>query len=135
VPDNIKIVSDIYSAFGRGDIAFILGCLADEVEWEVWADNRGQRAGVPWLAERHGRDAVRGFFEIIGKWEFKSFEVRDLMGSALQVASELTFDVRFPSGAEFREEEMHLWTFDAAGKVTRFRHYCDTAKHIEAARA
>jgi hypothetical protein len=29
---------------------------------------------------------------------------------------------------------MHLFTFNAEGKVTRLRHYTDTAKHIAAAR-
>jgi len=33
----------------------------------------------------------------------------------------------------YRDEEMHLWTFDANGKVIRLRHYTDTAKHIQAA--
>jgi ketosteroid isomerase-like protein len=28
---------------------------------------------------------------------------------------------------------MHLWTFNDAGKVTRLRHYTDTAKHLKAA--
>ena len=32
----------------------------------------------------------------------------------------------------FRDEEVHLWTFNDAGKVTRLRHYTDTAKQIAA---
>jgi hypothetical protein len=27
---------------------------------------------------------------------------------------------------------MHLWTFNDDGKVSRLRHYTDTAKHIAA---
>jgi uncharacterized protein len=38
------------------------------------------------------------------------------------------------TGGHYRDEEIHLWTFDASGKVTRFRHDTDTAKHIRAAR-
>jgi ketosteroid isomerase-like protein len=133
--EHAKIVASIYEAFGRGDVPFILGCLAEDVAWERWADNHGQRAGVPWLAERAGRDAVPGFFQLIGAWEFKSFQVLDLMASGRQVAAEIALHVRFPkSGADFIEEEMHLWTFDESGKVSRFRHYADTAKHIDAAR-
>jgi ketosteroid isomerase-like protein len=39
-----------------------------------------------------------------------------------------------PDGRRLRDEEMHLWTVNAAGRVTRFRHYLDTAKHIALAR-
>jgi uncharacterized protein len=35
-------------------------------------------------------------------------------------------------GGHYRDEEIHLWTFDDAGKVVRLRHYVDTAKHIAA---
>ena len=35
-------------------------------------------------------------------------------------------------GGAYRDEEMHLWTFNDEGKVTRLRHYTDTAKHIAA---
>lgn len=40
-----------------------------------------------------------------------------------------------PSGTAYRDEVLHLWTFDEAGKVSRFRHYVDTAKHIAASQA
>jgi ketosteroid isomerase-like protein len=38
------------------------------------------------------------------------------------------------TGGHYRDEEMHLWTFNDAGQVVRLRHYTDTAKHITAAR-
>ena len=31
--------------------------------------------------------------------------------------------------AVIRDLETHLWTFDEAGAVARFRHICDTAQH------
>lgn len=43
-------------------------------------------------------------------------------------------EAHVPGGGYYRDEELHLWTFDAAGKVVRMRHYVDTAKHIRAAR-
>ena len=41
-------------------------------------------------------------------------------------------DVPAWGGGRYRDEEIHLWTFDNAGKVVRLRHYTDTAKHIAA---
>ena len=43
-------------------------------------------------------------------------------------------DVQWKSWADaIANEELHLWAFGAHGKVTRLRHYTDTAKHIAAA--
>ena len=51
-----------------------------------------------------------------------------------QVAAEFEVECDVPStGGHYRDEEMHLWTFDEGGKVVRLRHYTDTAKHIRAA--
>ena len=43
-------------------------------------------------------------------------------------------EVHLPNGGSYRDEELHLWTFDDEGKVSRLRHYTDTAKHISAAK-
>lgn len=56
------------------------------------------------------------------------------MASESQVAAEAVVDAIVPSGKRLRDEEMHLWNVNAAGKLTRFRHDADTAKHIAAAR-
>jgi ketosteroid isomerase-like protein len=88
---------------------------------------------VSWFERRHGRDAVAGFFEIIGGWQVNSFAVVAVLAGGNQVAAEVEVDFTLPSGQRLRDEEMHLWTFDDDGKVTRFRHYVDTAKHIAAA--
>src|SRR3954451_5457164 len=53
-------VGAIYEAFGRGDVPAILERLAEDVAWDPWPDNFAQRAGVPHLVARHGRDHVAG---------------------------------------------------------------------------
>jgi hypothetical protein len=42
------------------------------------------------------------------------------MASESQVAAEAVVDAIVPSGRRLRDEEMHLWNVNAAGKVTRF---------------
>ena len=132
--DNIAAVNDIYAAFGCGDIAAILDRLAPDVAWEAWADNSAQRAGVPWMQPQRGRAGAAAFFEQIARFAIHEFKVLSVMGGGNQVASECVIDATLPNGVRYRDEEMHLWTFGAGGKVTRFRHYLDTAKHIEAMR-
>ena len=132
---NLETVKEIYAAFGRGDIAFILSTLDDDVAWESWADNQGARAGVPWLQPRRGKAGAAEFFGLIGSaLVVKEFRVLGLMDGGDRIAAEFEIACDVPSsGGHYRDEEIHLWTFNDAGKVVRLRHYTDTAKHIRAA--
>lgn len=132
--NNLETVNAIYEAFSRGDIPAILGHLAEDIAWEAWPDNSAQKAGVPWMEARRGRENVLGFFKTVGEFQFKEFQVLSLMAGGNQVAVELAVEADVPStGGHFRDEEMHVWTFDDEGQVIRLRHYLDTAKHIAAA--
>jgi uncharacterized protein len=134
-PNYISIVTQIYDAFGKGDVPTILGHLADDVQWEQWADNTAQAAGVPWLQARQGPTGVVEFFKAMGALTLKDFQVLSLMAGSNQVAAEFVIEADVPgTGGTFRDEEIHLWTFNDVGKVTRLRHYADTAKHIAAAK-
>lgn len=131
---NAEIVGAIYEAFGRGDVPAIIERLAPDVRWEDWADNEAQAADVPWMRARHGRDEVYGFFAEAGKLEITDFQVLDLLASEHQVVAEVVIAANVPAtGGSYRDEELHLWTFDADGLVTRLRHYTDTAKHVAVA--
>ena len=122
---NIETVKTIYEAFGRGDINFILDQLAEDVVWEGWADNYGQKTGVAWLQERRGREGAAEFFKIAATMEVNRFEVLSILEGENQIAAEVIIGCKY-----FLDEEMHLWNFNKEGKVTRLRHYVDTAKHI-----
>ena len=52
-----------------------------------------------------------------------------------QVAAEILIDASTLAGRRFRDEELHLWTLGADGRINRMRHYVDTAKHIAAGAA
>jgi ketosteroid isomerase-like protein len=133
--DNLATIGAIYEAFGKGDIPTILDHLADDVRWEEWADNTAQKAGVPWMQARHGKAGALEFFQVMGdRLQVTEVSVLSLMAGGNQVAVEFVIacDVK-GTGRRYRDEELHLWTLNEDGKVTRLRHYTDTAKHIEAA--
>jgi hypothetical protein len=131
---NVETVSKIYEAFGKGDIPGLLTYLADDVRWEEWADNSAQKAGVPWLQPRRGKDGVVEFFKIVGGLNLTDFQVLSVMAGGNQVAAEFVIEFTVPGvGVPTRDEEIHLWTFNESGQVIRLRHYTDTAKHIAAA--
>ena len=133
---NLPTVQALYGAFGAGDVPTFLSHLADDVEWEQWADNRAVAAGVPWLQHYTGRDAVGGFFAAAGQMEIIELRILNMMEGGNEVAVSFVLEAKLPQcgGRSYRDEEIHLWTFNADGKVARLRHYVDTAKHIEAFR-
>jgi ketosteroid isomerase-like protein len=60
---NADLIRSLYEAFGRGDIAFVLAQLADDVEWNVFNfRNFGQDAGIETLKARRGKAEAAGFF-------------------------------------------------------------------------
>jgi ketosteroid isomerase-like protein len=131
--NHVATVNRIYEAFGKGDVPTIIDCLTDDVQWEHWADNSAQKAGVPWMQARQGKPGVIDFFKNVGELEVKEFQVLSLMANETKVAAEFIFEARVPStGNHYRDEEIHLWTFNEEGKVTGLRHYADTAKLIAA---
>jgi hypothetical protein len=132
--DNAATVSDVYAAFGRGDVPAVLDRLADGVAWDDWSDNFAQRAGVPHMTPRQGKAQVAEFFGLLGSYTVLEFAVLDIIGGGRQVVAEARVSFALPDGGRFTDEELHLWTFDDEGRVERFRHYVDTAKHIAATR-
>ena len=133
--NHLATINSIYEAFGKGDIPTILTYLSDDVQWEQWADNSSQNAGVPWMQARKGKDGAAEFFRIIGGLNIREFRILSIMGNDKQVAVEFIIEATVPAtDGHFRDEEMHLWTFDEQGKVIRLRHYTDTAKHIAVAK-
>ena len=131
---NLSTVKGIYEAFGKGDVPAIIDVIADDVEWEAWEANSAVNAGVPWMTPRHGKQEVVHFFETAAQMEIVDLQVLSMLQGGNQVAVEFVLEANLPAwgGGHYRDEEMHLWTFNEDGKVIRLRHYIDTAKHIAA---
>jgi ketosteroid isomerase-like protein len=86
------------------------------------------------MLPRQGKEGVAAFFGVVATLDIKEFRVLSLMAGGNQVAAEFVLAADVPaSGGHYRDEEMHLWTFNEDGKVVRLRHYTDTAKHMAAA--
>jgi hypothetical protein len=133
--DHSATVQEMYAAFGRGDVPAILEHLAEDVTWEPVGTSVVDD-GVPWLARRSGRDGAAEFFASLEPLEFRRFEPLAFIVGDGELAVRIRIDVTVKaSGYMIDDEEIHLWTFDDAGRVTSFRHALDTAKHIEAARS
>lgn len=123
--NHLATAKAIYTAFGTGDIPGLLSYLSDTVEWEYDATP----SQTPWLQTRQGKLGAAEFFAILGR----SMQIHAFAPTAF-FASETTvlvlIDIEFTvlaTGRRVREtDEVHIWHFNAEGKVQRFRHRADT---------
>jgi ketosteroid isomerase-like protein len=128
---NLAVVGGIYEAFGRGDIDFILDQIAEDCAWESWLDNHGQKAGIPPMEPRQGRAGVAEFFAYVGTMQIQDFQVLDMLAGDRQVVVEVQISIAMADGGSVTDEELHLYSLNDEGKVSRMRHYVDTAKQIK----
>lgn len=130
--ENLAVVKEIYAAFGRGDVCGIVDRVAESVEWEYG----GSSEDVPWLRPRSGRAGALEFFSSLSALDLESFEPKlflegpDLVVVLIDVVATVK-----ATGKRFREEdEVHIWHFDEAHRVSRFRHRVDTRQQLAAFR-
>ncbi len=88
-------------------------------------------AGVPWLRSRTGRDGARQLLASLTGVEFQTFDPRVLLERDHVVVAliDISFMVRATGVMVSEEDEVHIWTFDADGKVSRFCHKLGTHQH------
>lgn len=131
---NLEVIQDVYAAFGRGDVATILGHVAPDVEWEYGAG----ATSVPWLQPRRGREGAGDFFAAVAATlEITKFVPKQLIegaGGLVLGLVDLEARVKATGRPIHEEDEVHIWYLNAAHKVTRFRHRVDTQQHVEACR-
>lgn len=60
--DNISRINNVYAAFGRGDVDYILNQLTDDVRWVTHFD-----AVVPRAGDYPGKQNVSRFFQAIAE--------------------------------------------------------------------
>jgi len=136
VSTNVATVHEIYVAFGGGDVPAFMDKLADELRWESdWENNYAQHANGPAHFTPHTDKAgVTQFFQVMSGYTFHELQVVDVIGAGDKIVAQIKLEYTMPSGGRYRDEQLHLWTFGADGKVVALRHFLDTAKLLAATR-
>ena len=130
--DHARTVQDIYEAFGRGDVPFILERLDEDIVW----DEGIRDTGLAYLRPGHGRDHVGEFFGALATTvRFDVFEpVSICVGGDTVTAIIREAGQNIQSGRNIDQDlVVHVWTFGSDGKVASFRHIGDFALHERAA--
>lgn len=129
---NKQLVEDVYAAFGRGDIPFVLGALHPEIEW--WeAENFIYSDKNPY---RGPHSVLGGVFMRLGsEWEKFACVPDEVLDAGDTVVGRGYYSGKYiPTGREVRAQFAHIFKFQD-GKVVLFQQYTDTAQFEKAVSA
>jgi ketosteroid isomerase-like protein len=124
MPDSkIETVQAIYAAFGRGDVAFILDQLTEDVDFASEAD----QTIAPWHGRRTKAE-VPAFFQAIGDaLDVTEFTPLALAANDTDVLAVIRFGVRVKATGKQGTMDLHHWWRFRDGKVWFYRGTEDTA--------
>jgi ketosteroid isomerase-like protein len=115
--ENVALIRSAYDAFGRGDVAAVLGVMADDIDFNG-------PAVLPHGMQVKGREAVGGFFaHLAATWEDFAIAISDYCASGDRVCvfgrADGTLD-----GVKTGYGFVHAWTV-RNGAAQRFDEYVD----------
>lgn len=127
--ENVKTVRAMYDAFGRGDIATVLGNLDAAVEW--WeAENFIYADKNPYVGPDNVLSGV--FMRIANDWEGFSVSPEGVLdGGDTAVGYGHYSGTHKQTGKHVRAQFAHFFSF-RDGKVVKFQQYTDTAQFRDA---
>ena len=123
--DNIKTITQVYEAFGRGDVATILAAVCDDVDWASEAAS----ADAPWYGVRYGRDGVSAFFAEFGStMEVEEFTPVSVAANDDDVLTVVRFRARSRGTGKTAAMDLHHFFRFRDGKIAYYRGTEDTAQ-------
>ncbi|MGE0594628.1 MAG: nuclear transport factor 2 family protein [Vicinamibacterales bacterium] len=128
--DNVKVLKNLYEAFGRGDVPTVLGVMSPDIRWHEAESNPYRPSGEPWV----GPDAVLTnlFMKLGTEWDGFSVHPTSFHGAGDSVIVEARYSGMYKAtGRSLDAQVCHVWDL-RDGKVTRFQQYVDTARLQEA---
>jgi len=129
--ENIELVSDLYEAFKRGDLPYIIERFGELESSGVVADAKRR---APWHFALQGRGAVTKYFEaLMGAMEPIRLEARDLaaVGDYVYATLSQEWRVRATGKVLVWKDGVHRFRL-RGGKVVEWRAFEDTALSCEA---
>src|SRR5260370_40685442 len=112
---NVKMIQDIYGAFGRGDVAGILEHCADDTEWGY----NGARSEVPWHPTFRGKGSVPNFIQaFVSNVDLHDFRPKAFIHSGDELVCNVAIESTVKkTGQRVKQEHHHWWTLrDGKGK-------------------
>jgi ketosteroid isomerase-like protein len=126
--NNVTLIEDVYGAFARGDIQFILDRITDDVDWI----NEGPES-IPYAGIFKGPKDVQRFFQALGTTVDNGLvTAEDWVAQGDKVVSTGRFTATVKAtGKRINVPIAHVFTV-RNGKLARWVGYADTARVAEA---
>jgi ketosteroid isomerase-like protein len=123
---SVDTVTEVYEAFARGDVAAVLGAMADDIEWH-------EADGMPYGGVHRGGQAIAE--NVLGPI---TTDVVDFTVTPERLIAEegtVVAVTRYAGVGKETDEELdlpvvHFWEV-RDGKIAGFRQFIDTAKFRE----
>jgi ketosteroid isomerase-like protein len=123
--DNIKVIQELYVAFGRGDVATVLDALSDDVDWA--SDTTSTAA--PWYGVRKGKAGVAAFFEAFGStMEVEEFTPLTLAANETDVLTVVRCRATARATGRAVDMNLHHYFVFHGTKIAYYRGTEDTAQ-------
>jgi len=128
---NIRLIQDLYDAFGRGDVDEVVNFLDPQAELSF----EGPKA-IPWAGDWHGREGWVKFFQTLGESADEiSLKMEPFATQGANVVSVGRYQARVKAtGMPIDSPLVHLWTINK-GLVVRCQEFTNTAAEAFACRA
>ena len=128
IDNKVQIISGIYEAFGRGDIAYVLDHLTEDIDW---ASCPGSTV-APWHGVRHGKEAVSAFFEALGsELDVSEFATHSFTSNDTDVMTVTRFVATSRRTGKTAAMDIHHWWRFRGDRVSFYRGTEDTAATAE----
>ena len=125
---NLETIKDIYAAYGRGDLPFILSKLADDVSWEAELPAILAFGGI-----RKGIEGTKGFFAaLMEEYSDPKLDMNEFAASGDAVAAFGRYQATDKAtGIRVDSPVAHLFKF-RDGKIVRYVNVVNSAAFVEA---
>ena len=120
---NLDIIKEAYAAFERGDIPAVVAIQDPTAEIE----SPGPKE-IPWAGSHRGPEGAEKYFALaFGEVDVEAFETHTFLAQGDKVVVLGVERVRSKrTGRSYETHWVHAMTL-AAGKIIKWREYCDTA--------
>ena len=118
---NGEKIKDLYDAFGRGDVAAVLGAMSPDISWT-------EAEGFMYGGKYHGPESVlhNVFMKLATEWEGFSVHLSDIVDGGDKVVGLGNYSGKYlKTGKSVTVQFAHVWTFKD-GKIAEFVQHTDT---------
>ena len=130
---NVQLISDVYDAMGRGDVAHLLGAMDPQIEWREAEGSPYESDDEAWI----GHDAIleNVFVKFVTEWDGFAVEPVEFHDAGTTVVVEGRYTGTYnPTGKELDAQFCHVWKI-RDGKIVSFQQYVDTGHWLDVVEA